>query len=114
MGQGDDVDSRMDLSVAGASGRTIVRVAGEVDYLTSPRLADELEDVLAAGAGWVDVEFTDVSFCDCAALGVLIRARQKAQAAGARLRLRGSFQPSVSRLLAVMELTSVLTAPSSR
>ncbi|MFD6918962.1 STAS domain-containing protein [Streptomyces sp. NPDC059944] len=110
MGQGDDVDPRMELSIKGASGRTIVRVAGEVDYLTSPRLADGL----AGGAGWVEVEFTGVSFCDCAALGVLIQARQKAQAAGARLRLRGSFQPSVSRLLAVMELTSVLTAPNSR
>ncbi|MET7386188.1 STAS domain-containing protein [Streptomyces sp. NPDC005529] len=114
MGQGDDVDPRMELSIKGASGRTIVRVAGEVDYLTSPRLADGLEAVLAGGAGWVEVEFTEVSFCDCAALGVLIQARQKAHAAGARLRLRGSFQPSVSRLLAVMELTSVLTAPNSR
>ncbi|MEW2168131.1 STAS domain-containing protein [Streptomyces sp. NPDC007084] len=100
------------VGVGGAKGRTVVRVVGEVDHLTSPRLADGLEAVLAGGAGWVEVEFAGVSFCDCAGLGVLLRARRQAEAAGVRLHLGGPFQPSVGRLLALTELTPVLTSPA--
>lgn len=62
-----------------------MRVAGEADHLTSSGLSDGLGAVPAGGTRWVEVEFTEVPFCDCAALGVLLRARQRAEAVGARL-----------------------------
>ncbi|MFC4472397.1 STAS domain-containing protein [Streptomyces xiangluensis] len=46
----------------------VVAVSGGVDHLTAARLDDVLLTAVASGARSVEVDFSRVSFCDCAGL----------------------------------------------
>ncbi|WP_330260935.1 STAS domain-containing protein [Streptomyces sp. NBC_00539] len=65
--------------------RTTVTVFGEIDIATGPLLQDALDKALATGTPRIDVDFSHVTFCDCAGLAVLLRARADARARGIRL-----------------------------
>jgi anti-anti-sigma factor len=70
------------VSSAVVAGRTLVLVKGEVDFTTSPRLADALEEAMTGGNGRVDVDLGGVSFCDCSCVNVLLAARERARQKG--------------------------------
>ncbi|MGI5405030.1 STAS domain-containing protein [Streptomyces sp. CA-135486] len=91
-----------------AKGRTTVPVAGEVDYLTSPRLGDELEAAVASGVQGVDVDLSEVSFCDCSGLNVLLHACEHARATGVSFGVSGPVAPVVVRLLEATGVEQVL------
>ncbi|MEU9014704.1 STAS domain-containing protein [Streptomyces sp. NPDC048479] len=91
-----------------AKGRTTVPVAGEVDYLTSPRLGDELEGAVASGVERVDVDLREVSFCDCSGLSVLLDACEQARAAGVSFGVSGPVAPVVERLFQATGVEQVL------
>ncbi|MEU7068112.1 STAS domain-containing protein [Streptomyces sp. NPDC046161] len=67
--------------------RTIITVFGELDIATGPLLQDALDKALASGTPRIDIDFSHVTFCDCAGLTVLLRARADARARGVRLRV---------------------------
>ncbi|MFM9709074.1 STAS domain-containing protein [Streptomyces galilaeus] len=81
------------------AGRTVVAVTGEVDHQTATRLDDVLLTVIASGARCVEVDFSRVSFCDCAGLNVLLGARSRCLDAGVRFVVAGPVAPAVERLL---------------
>ncbi|WP_329202644.1 MULTISPECIES: STAS domain-containing protein [unclassified Streptomyces] len=45
-------------------------------------MQDALDEALAAGVPCIDVDFSHVTFCDCAGLTVLLRARADARQRG--------------------------------
>ena len=55
----------------------LLRVSGELDLYVSPKLENELETLIRAGARHVLVDLTDVPFLDSSGLGVLLGASRR-------------------------------------
>ncbi|GGY15102.1 STAS domain-containing protein [Streptomyces djakartensis] len=68
-------------------GTTVVELRGEIDIRTAPSLAFRLEALTAAPHPDVVLDLRSTAFIDCAGLGVLCRARNRAEARQGRLRL---------------------------
>jgi anti-sigma B factor antagonist len=67
-----------------------VTVAGEIDLLTAPRLAEALDDALARTGLPVIVELDDVTFCDSAGMHVLLRGTRQARLRHRELTITGA------------------------
>ncbi len=100
---------RIDTHPAGE--RMAVVVAGEIDMATSRQLRHSLRAALAESVSGVDLDLTRVSFCDCAGLNVLLDARQHASTDGKTVTI-GSAGPTVVRLLALSDTSSLFAPPS--
>jgi anti-anti-sigma factor len=99
---------RLRISSTTVGDRMIVPVVGEVDELTSPQLRAELLAAVLSGARCVEVDFTQVSFCDCSGLTALLSARRQAQEAGIRFGVSGPVTPVVERLFSLTGVDAVL------
>ncbi len=84
-----------------------VRVTGEIDIATAPRLRRALEHASADASGRVVVDLSGVTFMDCAGLGPLLEAEARL---GGRLLLRG-VPPSVFDLLRLTGLLARFGIP---
>ncbi|WP_051836851.1 STAS domain-containing protein [Streptomyces sp. NRRL WC-3742] len=80
-----------------------VRARGEIDLDTAPRLRRELERALSEHHVVV-LDLSQVTFMDCAGLGALVQARNRADHSGRRLVVHGISRP-VARLLTLAGLT---------
>jgi anti-anti-sigma factor len=88
-----------------------VAVAGEIDLATAPTLQDRLITVLHEQTPAVlVVDLAGVTFLDCTGIGALVAARNAAIHAGGQIRISHP-QPIVRRLLDLVGLLGVLTAP---
>jgi anti-sigma B factor antagonist len=85
---------------------TLLRLAGELDLYTAPRLRDHLPAVLADD-GDVAVDLSSLSFIDSTGLGDITRIHRQLEAQDRRLILR-SPTPVVLRVLEITGLTSNL------
>ena len=75
-----------------------IRVLGEIDLASAPLLEDAFRSV--DGQGTIEVDVSDMSFCDGTGLRVLERARQQF---GSRLRVTGAT-PMLQRLAGIVEM----------
>jgi anti-sigma B factor antagonist len=79
----------------------IVRVKGELDFATTPRLVEALAQ-LPAETNLI-FDFSELQFCDSSGLGVLIAAYKTAAATGAKTYLAG-LTPTVLTAIKVTML----------
>ncbi len=84
---------RMVLSPASAPPAARVRVRGELDLATAPRLHAQLQALLRDGYRDIDLDLEDVDFCDVAGLNMLLWTHADAVRAGGGLVVRGSCPP---------------------
>ena len=77
----------MEVSVSTEDGRSLVRLAGEVDTYTVPDVRAAFETVSLTPGGTVVVDLREVTFIDSSGLGAVIGLYHRARAAGATLRL---------------------------
>ncbi|WP_434453072.1 STAS domain-containing protein [Lentzea sp. E54] len=85
---------------------TVLRVAGELDFHTTPRFREVLDTVdLGLGTGLV-VDATDLVYCDSTGISVLVVAYRRAKAAGGSFGLAG-LNPELVRLLRILGLEQV-------
>ena len=96
------------LEVAGDPPKATVRVIGELDMLTAPRLERELELLCERGYRQVDLDIGDLTFVAAAGLTVFARSDGRLRAMPGRLRLVGPT-PRCRRLLALTGLDETLT-----
>ncbi|MGX1885806.1 STAS domain-containing protein [Streptomyces sp. NPDC055287] len=89
-------------------GSTTVFVAGEIDFQTSPQLGTMFAAVLSHHGPRTKIDLSQVSFCDCAGLNVLLQARAQATDAGTRFSLTGPVPPAVDRLFHATGTSAVL------
>ncbi|WP_112465498.1 STAS domain-containing protein [Streptomyces triticisoli] len=68
-------------------GWSVLRVAGELDLLTSPVLRQRVHEAVAQGRHHLVLDLSDVFFCDSSGVGVLIAARRLIRSCQGRLRL---------------------------
>ena len=88
---------------------TIVAASGEIDLYTAPRLAAELNSVLARDdAARIVVDMSGVDFCDSTGMNVLLSALKRAREQGGELELAGP-RPAVRKILQVTGLDTVFT-----
>ncbi|MEU2287720.1 STAS domain-containing protein [Streptomyces sp. NPDC013178] len=66
---------------------TVVELHGEIDIFTAPPLAARLEALTAGPHPDLVLDLRSMAFIDCTGLGVLCRARNRAEAQYGRLRL---------------------------
>ncbi|MFE9171026.1 STAS domain-containing protein [Streptomyces kebangsaanensis] len=88
-------------------GWSVLRVAGELDLLTSPVLRQRVHEAVAQGRHHLVLDLSDVFFCDSSGVGVLIAARRLIRSCQGRLRLilpaRGAVDGShVNRVLGAL------------
>ncbi len=76
-GEHSTVVTPFDIGVTGTASHPKVRVRGELDVATSPRLRTELAVLIARGATDITLEFGEVTFVDSSGLGVLVGAYKR-------------------------------------
>jgi anti-sigma B factor antagonist len=65
------------LSTRRAAEATVICVRGELDVLSAPQLAAQLDEVVRAGGDGVIVDLRQTSFIDSTALHVLINSQRR-------------------------------------
>jgi anti-sigma B factor antagonist len=80
--------------------QSVLQIAGELDLSTAGRVADLITEALRSGSTHLVVDVAGVTFMDCAALRVLLRARRASLARGGQLTL-AAVPRSVRALLAL-------------
>ena len=92
----------MNVSIENEGGAHLVRVLGDVDLETSPKLWTQLQEQLRVGSKVV-VELSGVTYIDSSGVAVLIQGLKHAQKRGVGYTLRA---PS-ARVRSVLELAQL-------
>jgi anti-anti-sigma factor len=95
------------ISLASDGPAVVVRLEGDVDFGSGPRLAERLSEVVDAGSQVV-VDLAGVGFVDPAGLAALLAASKAAARRGASFVLRAP-QRAVARLLATTGADRLVT-----
>jgi anti-sigma B factor antagonist len=88
------------------NGVAIVGLTGEVDVYTSPRLKQEIVDLLNQGYTKIIVDTTKVEYLDSTGLGVLIGGLKRARERDGDLRLICD-SPRILRIFEITGLTKI-------
>ncbi|MFD0275112.1 STAS domain-containing protein [Kitasatospora sp. NPDC127111] len=91
-------------------GRVTVAVTGEIDLATAAEFENRVKECLARRPRRVDLDFAQVSFCDCSGADALERLHRQAEREGVVLKVTDVRAPIVARLFDVLGLTE-LVAP---
>ena len=108
-----DPDSNEGVWTRADGSRVTVIVAGEVDMLSMPHLADVLSAAIAECESGVDVQMSAVTFIESTGLRCLVEGRSKADRQGVDFVV---VEPSdwVRQLLAKTSLEHLLTTNGER
>ena len=104
----DSATSDFDVSVEPGDPVTTVRVIGELDIYTAPKLLDHLRPMMEGSGRTVAVDLGGVRFIDSSGLGALVNALKQLRETGGDLLLR-SPTPSTYKLFEITGLTRVFT-----
>ena len=88
-------------------GHDYLRLIGELDLASAPRLEDRLRQLRAAHAA-VRLDLSELRFIDSTGLHVLIRAVQDSRRDGWRLEIDPDVSPAVRRLLQLINVEGFL------
>lgn len=99
------VDPGFDVEVRPADEAVLVRVTGDVDLATSPKLRAALEEAIGAGADAVRLDMGGVTFLDSSGISVLVDAQQRLQEGSSKLVLH-SVSDQIKRVLEISGLGS--------
>jgi len=90
-----------------------VKIGGELDVASSPRLRDVLQAAIGGEDGDVEVDMTMTTFCNSAGLAVLLAAQRQLHLAGRQLRILHASRP-VLRLLELSDTSPLAALHPSR
>lgn len=92
--------------------RTVLRVAGEVDVYTAPKLREKLVQLVGDGHHHIVVDMTDVDFLDSTGLGVLVGGLKRVLSHDGSLALVCD-QERILKIFRITGLTKVFPIHSS-
>ncbi|MDT0304357.1 STAS domain-containing protein [Streptomonospora wellingtoniae] len=98
-----------DIPVRAEGDVVVIAPEGELDAVTSPGLADVLDELLTAEPRWrgIVIDLSRVGFCDSRCIGVLVSAYRQARDHGVGLAVAAP-QRSVLRLFVIAGIDQVL------
>jgi anti-sigma B factor antagonist len=100
------------LETRDENGRTIVKVGGEIDVYTAPKLREQLVELVGAGKYHLIVDMEDVDFLDSTGLGVLVGGLKRVRAHDGSLRLVCT-QERILKIFRITGLTKVFPISDS-
>ncbi len=98
----------LQVIVSSVDSKHEVRLLGELDMSTAPRLRDELTRLVAGGVTTVTVDLSDLAFIDSTGLTVLITGLKRFRQEGGDMMLR-SPTPATRKVLEITGLTEVFS-----
>jgi anti-sigma B factor antagonist len=102
------VESSFRLDVRDQDHAAVIVASGELDLASAPELEHELERAQESNVSTLIIDLRPLEFLDSTGLSILIKAHQRAEAAGRRFAVvKGPHQ--VQRLLALSGLEERLT-----
>ena len=87
----------------------VVVLVGELDVATAPKLSRYFAALAARRCSHIVVDATQLGFCDCAGLSVLLRAHRRCVEEGGWLRL-STPTPMFAKILRITKLTRALVS----
>ena len=109
-GDVEEPGDELRLFVTNEGSLSRLHVGGEIDMASVPALGDRLELLIQSGTGNVEVDMSDVTFCDAAGLAALVLAYNNLRAHDRVLRVIDSSVP-VERLLRIVRLEHLTAGP---
>ncbi len=100
----EDVD--LSLSTYDEGDHKVVKVGGEIDVYTAPKLREQLIDLVSSGAYHLIVDMEGVDFLDSTGLGVLVGGLKRVRAHEGTLRLVCT-QERILKIFRITGLTKV-------
>lgn len=94
----------LDLEVTKKDGAAVLRVTGEIDVATAPRLREQVVALVGEGETRIVVDLEGVDFIDSTGLGALVGALKRIRTHGGEL----AIVCTQSRLLKVFEITGLV------
>lgn len=91
------------LDLTEQEGSAVLRVSGEVDVASAPRLRERIVAMVAEGHRRIVLDLDDVDFLDSTGLGVLVGALKRVRTHGGELHL----VCTTPRILKVFEITGL-------
>ncbi|MEV2239771.1 STAS domain-containing protein [Micromonospora sp. NPDC049891] len=91
----------------GGGGPARLRLAGELDMSSAPRLNAVIDRLTSGGQRRLLVDLTELTFCDSTGIAVFVRGDNRVAAEGGWLRVTGA-SGRVERVLTVTGLAGVL------
>ncbi len=77
------------ISVSTLDRGAMLHVSGEMDFDTSPKLIQAIEDLPFDGHDSVVFDMASLTFCDAAGVSAMLRSHQLISSRGGRLSIRG-------------------------
>ena len=102
----------MDIQTKQAGEIVVVSVAGSIDALTSPRLAEFLSEQIGAGHTRLVADLAGVEFMSSAGLRAILAALKESRQGGGDLRIAGAL-PNVQKVLKMSGFTTILKTYTS-
>jgi anti-anti-sigma factor len=93
----------IELAVDRNSESATLRVSGEIDLTSAPKLDDEIQSLIEQSVKSLTLDLSSVAFMDSTGLRVLLKASKVLEGAGGKVTLREPSEP-VRRLLEVSGL----------
>jgi anti-sigma B factor antagonist len=78
----------LSIDLQATNGQAVVRLEGELDVYTAPRLRERLAEVIADGHRHIVIDLADLAFIDSTGIGVLVGALKRARQHGGEIGLR--------------------------
>jgi anti-sigma B factor antagonist len=100
------------LAIQDHGDHATIKVGGEIDLATSPQLQAVLVDLVDRDCYQLIIDLKQVSFLDCAGIGMLVNTRRRVLAYGGSLKLVRP-RPFVRRVLALTGMTTVFSIDPS-
>jgi anti-sigma B factor antagonist len=94
------------IGVTHEDNAAVVRIEGEIEFATAPRLRATLLDLAQDGAAPVVVDLAQVTFLDSAGISLLIQAKKRLASGESDLVLRDP-QPHIRRVLEISGVTEL-------
>ncbi|RFU43322.1 anti-sigma factor antagonist [Actinomadura logoneensis] len=91
---------------------TVVKISGEIDVFTSPRLREMLLDIIDNGGTYLVVDLGEVTFLDSTGLGVLVGIYHRLRARDGSMSFMG-VNERVRRVFHVTQLTKIFVLHDS-
>ena len=101
-------DQNLKVETTTVGGTPVVRVRGDVDLHTSPRLRELLLESARRTPGTLRIDLTEVPYMDSSGVGTMVFVKREVERAGQRVILIG-LQPRVRSVFEITHLDKFFT-----